>query len=137
MRRFRITARMKQNLFMRALVAGLAVNLCLALAIPMARAKTYVIRDGDRTITYTTFATDPARVLGQAGMELSEQDSYTTEPLDGAEAIHIRRVRNITVEYHGKTVKVTSYGETAGELLHRLRIVIPAVQQLPFFMILM
>ena len=34
-------------------------------------AKTYVITDGDRVVTYTTFATDPVEVLDQAGLTLS------------------------------------------------------------------
>lgn len=85
-------------------------------------AKTYVITDGDRVVTYTTFATDPAEVLGQAGLALREYDTYTTEAVGGAEAITICRAQSITIEYHGQTTETTSFGETAGELLSRLNL---------------
>lgn len=120
--RRKLTPRFKQNLFMRLLMVVLVVNLFLALMAPMAMAKTYVIRDGDRTVTYTTFATDPAQVLGEAGMELGEYDSYTTEPMEDGETIHVQRIQNITIVYHGQTTNATTFGETAGELLRRLNL---------------
>lgn len=119
---FKITARIRQRVFICLLVAFLMMILVLALLTPTVFAKTYVIRDGERVVTYTTFATDPAKVLGQAGMGLGENDTYTTEAVEGAEAITVQRVRNITIEYHGQTTKATSFGETAGELLLRLNL---------------
>ncbi len=100
----------------------LSPALVLALLTQTAFAKTYVITDGERVVTYTTFATDPAEVLGQAGLELSEYDTYTTQRVEGAEAITIRRAQDITIEYHGQTMTATSYGETVGELLSRLNL---------------
>ena len=120
MARRRITARFKENLFMGLLVTVLLVNLLLALMAPVAKAKTYVIRDGERTVTYTTFASDPAQVLDAAGMELGEYDSFTTEPTGDGGVIHVQRIQNITIRYHGKSRIVTSSGEQAGELLLRL-----------------
>ena len=61
----------------QAAIFSVVVGLLLLLS-PTAFAKTYVITDGDRTVTYTTFATDPAEVLDEAGMELDGLDSYTT-----------------------------------------------------------
>lgn len=95
----------------------LAICCIVILLAPTAFAKTYVITDGDRTITYTTFATDPSDVLDQAGMDLSEEDSYTTS---GDASITIRRALDLTVCYRGKTTRVTSPGETVGQLLARL-----------------
>ena len=122
MYRSRITAVKKQIWFMRLLVISLVLILTLALLAPTAFARTYVITDGDRVVTYTTFATDPAQVLGEAGMGLGEYDTYTTEAVEGAEAINIQRSQNITIEYHGKTTRTTTFGETAGELLQRLNL---------------
>ena len=122
MKKRRITARVRQNLFIGLLVSVLIVNLVLALMAPVALAKTYVIRDGEQTITYTTFSTDPERILGKAGLDLGENDSYTTEPMENGEAIVIRRMQNVTIEYHGQTTNVTTFGETAGELLLRLNL---------------
>lgn len=119
---FKITARTRQRVFICLLVGFLMMILVTALLAPTVFAKTYVIRDGERVVTYTTFATDPARVLGQAGMDLGENDTYTTEAVEGAEAITVQRVQNITIKYHGQTTKTTSFGETAGELLLRLNL---------------
>ena len=103
------------------LMLGLALT---ALLSQTAFAKTYVITDGDRVVTYTTFATDPAEVLGEAGLELRQYDTYTTADVSGGEAIHIQRAQEITIHYHGETTKTTSQGETAGELLQRLNLVV-------------
>ena len=93
-----------------------------ALLSQTAFATTYVITDGDRVVTYTSFATDPAEVLGEAGLELSEYDTYTTEAVEGAETITIQRAQKVTIVYHGQTTKTTTLGETAGELLQRLNL---------------
>ena len=85
-----------------------------------ASARTYVITDGDRVITYNTFATDPAEVLGQAGVNLEETDSFTTADSAEGPAITVHRGRNITIHYHGDTMNVAGAGLTAGELLSRL-----------------
>ena len=95
----------------------LAVISLLLLLTPTAFAKTYVITDGDRTITYTTFATDPADVLDQAGLDLDEHDSYTTE---NGESITICRAYEVRLSYRGVSSRISSSGETVGELLARL-----------------
>ena len=105
-----------RKLSMRMTALSLAI-LCILLLCPTAFARTYVITDGDRTFTYTTFATDPAEVLTQAGMALSGEDSYTTA---GGDTITIRRALELSIFYHGEEISVTSMGETVGELLSRL-----------------
>ena len=100
----------------------LAAILGVLLFSQTAFARTYVITDGDRVVTYTTFATDPAQVLGQAGMELGAYDTYTTEAVEGGSAITIRRAQEITIKYHGEVMQTTSSGETVGELLSRLNL---------------
>ncbi len=104
------------------LLGTLIVTLILSMTMlaQTASARTYVITDGDRVLTYSTFATDPEEVLGMAGLELGAQDSYTTAPVAGGSAITIRRAQTITVKYHGQTMLAASTGETAGELLDRL-----------------
>lgn len=118
----RMTARTKQRLFIGFFLTVQILILITALMAPVALAKTYVIRDGDRVVTYTTFATDPAEVLGEAGMELGREDTYTTESLEEGRAIHVQRAQTIAVVYHGKTTNVTTFGETVGELLFRLNL---------------
>lgn len=100
-----------------SLILALAL---LALISQAALAKTYVVTDGDRVMTYTTFASEPETVLEQLGLSLNQNDTYTTQAVEGAAAITVRRAQKITVHYHGQTTLVTSFGETAGELLSRL-----------------
>lgn len=105
----------------------LALSLMLALALTgllaqTALARTYVITDGDMVLTYTTFAASPDQVLGKAGVTLSQFDTYTTEAVEGAQAITVRRAQDVTVHYHGRVIKTSSQGETAGELLNRLEL---------------
>ena len=115
----------RKILLMRLYVLTLTLILVLAMTALLSQtalARTYVITDGDRVMTYTTFATDPEEVLGQAGVTLSKDDTFTTEAVEGAASITVRRAQNITVQYHGQTTAATTFGETAGELLHRLNL---------------
>ena len=82
-------------------------------------AKTYVITDGDRVVTYTTFSTDPTEILDQAGLALTEYDTYT---VDGTSGITICRAQNLQICYHGEWMEVSTFGETVGELLTRLNL---------------
>lgn len=125
MKRPKSKAFRRRQLLIRAYVLLLTLMLAFAMVALLSQtafARTYVITDGDRVVTYTSFASDPAEVLGEAGMELEEYDTYTTEAVEGAESITIRRAQEITVHYHGQTTEATSFGETAGELLQRLNL---------------
>lgn len=122
MRRSRTGAVKRKVRFLSLAAMTLPMVFAFALLSQTAFAKTYVITDGDRVVTYTTFATDPAEVLGQAGLELREYDTYTTEAVEGAEAITICRAQSVTIEYHGETTQTTTFGETAGELLSRMNL---------------
>ena len=102
------------------LLSLILVLALLALISQAALAKTYVVTDGGRVVTYTTFASEPETVLEQLGLSLNQNDTYTTQAVEGAAAITVRRAQKITVHYHGQTTLVTSFGETAGELLSRL-----------------
>ena len=109
--------KVNRNSSLRLISLLLAVICCLLLIAPTAFAKTYIITDGQRTITYTTFATDPAQVLEDAGMGLDEHDTYTI-PDDTSITIH--RALDIRLNYRGETLSVSSPGETVKELLTRL-----------------
>lgn len=123
MKKSRSKALRKRNFLIRSYVALLSLILVLSVTALLTQtvfANTYVISDGERVVTYTSFATDPAEVLGQAGVPLEEHDTYTTEPVDGGAAITINRAQHITVHYHGETRSVISQGETVQQLLDRL-----------------
>ena len=123
MKKTRSSAGRRNSFWVRGYAALLMLILLLSLAAMLGQtvfATTCVINDGDRVITYTTFATDPAEVLGQAGVPLEERDTYTTEAEDREAAVTISRARRITIHDRGKTIYVTSYGESVGQLLKRL-----------------
>lgn len=85
-------------------------------------ATTYVINDGDRVVTYTAMATDPAEILDRAGVALEEHDTYTTDAGDREATITVSRGQRITIHDRGETAVVTSHGETVGQLLQRLEL---------------
>ncbi len=83
---------------------------------------TYVITDGEEVVVYTTFATDPAEVLDQAGVKLSDGDVFTTQAGDGVSEITVQRSQSITVSYCGETIQASSFGESLLSVLDRLGI---------------
>ena len=123
MRKPKSKAMRRRDFLIRSYIFLLSLILVLSLSAIVTQtafATTYVITDGEKTVTYTTFETDPAQVLGEAGVPLEEYDTYTTEAVEGGAAITISRARKVTVHYHGQTTVVSSQEETAGQLLQRL-----------------
>jgi 3D (Asp-Asp-Asp) domain-containing protein len=113
----------RRNILIQAYVALLSLILMLSLTALLSQtvlATTYVINDGDRVVTYTSFATDPAEVLGQAGVPLEEYDTYTTEAAEDGSTITVNRAQHITVHYRGQIMEVAGFGETVEQLLRRL-----------------
>jgi len=123
MRKPKSKAMKRRDFLIHSYVALLTLILVASLTMLLTQtvsATTYVINDGERVVKCTSFATDPAKVLGQAGVPLEEFDTYTTEAVDGAETITVNRARKVTVRYHGTETLVSSRGETVGLLLQRL-----------------
>ena len=82
----------------------------------------YIITDGDDVTVHKSFSDDPDVVLDEAGIELSEEDTYTTTYNDGVSRIDIQRMQMITVIDRGEEHVVGTYGETVGDLLGRMDI---------------
>jgi len=80
---------------------------------------TYVITDGDAVKVYTTAATDPAKVLQEAGVLLTEDDIYTTSAGDGVSEITVQRAQTVTICLGETSFNVTSFGETLADLFTR------------------
>ena len=112
----------RKVLLIRAVAVVLPVVLLLLLSQTAFAKNTYVITDGDRVFTYTTSATDPREVLGEAGLELNEDDTYTTMMENGTAEITVYRSQTIYIIYHGEEIQATSHGETVEELLVRLNL---------------
>ena len=117
----------RKSLLLRVAAAALPLIVLVALLAPTVFARTtYVITDGDQVRVYTTFSTDPADVLDEAGVMLGEDDIYTTQPGDGVSEITVQRLQSITLNYCGETMQVSSYGETLEMLLNRLNLSVGA-----------
>lgn len=84
--------------------------------------KTYVITDGDAVKVHTSYTSDPEKALEEAGITLSDEDTYTTESVDGVSEITVQRAQKITVFVGKDTLTFNSYGETVGELFARMGI---------------
>ena len=99
------------------------VLLVLCLTVLLAQTafaqNTYVITDGGQVTVHTSFASDPAKVLDEVGVELDEDDFYTTAAGDGVSEITVQRGQVVHVDYCGEDMELSTYGETLGALLDR------------------
>lgn len=117
-------ARKRNRFFIR--MAALAIPLICTLLLLSQTAfaqNTYVITDGSRVLIHTTSATDPKAILGEAGLELDKDDTYTTQEGNGVSEITVRRSHEVTIDHCGEILEVTAFGdETVEQLLSRLNI---------------
>ena len=113
----------RKALFIRvaAILFTLAIGVLLLSQTVFAQT-TYVITDGSRVLIHTTSATDPEDVLGEAGLELGADDTYTTQSGTGTAEIQIQRGQAIHIDYYGEPMDVVSTGETVRQLLTRLNL---------------
>lgn len=116
--------RMNRSLLVRVTAVVLTIALAVVILSQSVFAQTtYVITDGDQVTYYTSFATDPAEVLTEAGFELGEDDTYTTqESSDGVAAINVQRKLPVTINDGGKTITAEALDENVAGLLSRLGI---------------
>ena len=123
MHKFTRLALERKVLFIRvaAILLPLAIALLLLSQTVFAQT-TYVITDGSRVLVHTTTATDPKAVLGEAGLELGADDTYTTQAVAGMSEITVRRSQNVTIDYYGERMEAVAFGETVEELLTRLNL---------------
>lgn len=80
---------------------------------------TFVITDGDQVIVHTTYASDPAMALDEAGVEADPDEYYTTQSEDGVYDITVRRNDAVCVVYRGEESLVPIQDETVQALLNR------------------
>ena len=122
---FKTFAFKRKYILVRVTVLLLAAIVLFALLSQTVFAKnTYVITDGNQVRVYTTYATNPAEVLDQAGVELEEGDTFVTQPGDGVSEITIHRSQRITIHNRGERIETVSNGEPLQKLLDRLGIAI-------------
>ena len=118
-----VTAKTKQMVAIRwVALAVLLSSLVLLLTLPAFAQTKYVITDGDNVIVCLSNSTDPQQVIEEAGLELGESDTYTTQLSYGATEIHINRVQMISVREGDQVYVVGSYGGTVSDILESLDI---------------
>lgn len=85
---------------------------------------TYRITVGDQVVVHTTYETDPAEILEEAGVTVNDVDKVETLPTDaeGVSEITVVRGQNVTINYCGERTEVIAYGETVEQLFDRLGI---------------
>ena len=103
-----------------ALMTAVIISL---LSLTVFAQNSFVITDGDFMTVHKSYSTDPDVVLDEAGIELSEEDTYTTSYNDGIGRIDIQRMQMVTVIYWGEPHVIGTYGETVKSLLNRMGIV--------------
>ncbi len=118
----------RRGSFVRRLIAIAVMVAALAglLSQIVFAQNSYVITDGDHVTVHKSFSTDPDVVLDEAGIELSEEDTYTATYNDGVGRIDIQRMQMVTVIYLGEQSVIGTYGETVSALLGRLNITLGA-----------
>ena len=118
-----ITNKMKKPM---RLVALLLPVICIVLLLSQTvfAKNTYLINDSGRVVIHTTYATDPADVLNEVGLELGADDTFTTELGLGISEITVQRKQIITINHGGNVLEVISYGETVESLLERLSLIL-------------
>lgn len=115
--------RIPRRLAMRLLALTLAVGMVLGvLSLTAFAQNSYIITDGDFVRVHKSYSSDPTEVLDEVGIELSEDDTYTTSVEDGVSRITVQRMQMVTVLYHGQQTVTGTYGETVGALLARMGI---------------
>lgn len=110
----------RKNRIFRLLAVCVPLLLVLALLCQVVFATTYVITDGTKVFTHTSFTADPAAVLDAVGVSLGAADRYTI----GGDGITVRRAQTVTVVYHGREQTVCTEGETVAALLARLKLTV-------------
>ena len=109
----------------RVLALGLMAFMTAAsLMIPAAARSTYVIHDGGDVIVHTTFRRNVRQVLADAGVELGHSDTYTTREEGNQLELTVHRRQSVRVWADGTLHIVETYGETVGQVLEALGIVL-------------
>lgn len=124
MRRTEKQSFLGNSLVKRLLAIGVMVSILVTLLSQTVFAQNrYLITDGEQVKIHKSFSSDPNVVLDEAGIELSDEDTYTTTYHDGMSCIKIQRQQAISVIYHGEKFECSSYGETVTALLERMELV--------------
>ena len=115
-----LLASRRRNVFLYILLIALPlIFLVTMLSQSVFAQNTFVITDGDQVIVHTTYASDPAMALDEAGVDADPDEYYTTQSEDGVYDITVRRDDSVTVNYCGEHMDILIEDDTVGALLKR------------------
>lgn len=117
------TAKRKKLMRRLITIVVMIAVVAAALSLTVFAQNSYLITDGDFVTVHKSYSTDPDVVLDEVGIELSEEDTYTTTYRNGISRIDIQRMQMVTVINAGEKSVVGTYGETVISLLTRMGIV--------------
>lgn len=120
MQGFPLFAARKRGVFLRLVVLVLpVVFLVTVLSQTVLAQNTFVITDGDTVIVHTSYATDPAKALDEAGIEVDQDEYSAVQTEDGVYDITVQRNDAVTVFYGGEAIEVKIEDSTVADLLSR------------------
>ena len=110
----------RRNIFLYVIaIAVPVVFLVTMLSQRVFAQNTFVITDGDQVIVHTTYASDPAMALDEAGIEAEPDEYYTTQSEEGVYDITVTRNDTVTVLVGGEELSVLIQDDSVGALLNR------------------
>ena len=113
----------KGSVLLRLVAVVLPVILLISLlSQPVLAQNTFVITNGDEVIVHTSFATDPAEALSEAGIEVAYGEYSAEQTEDGVYDITVQRNNALTVVYGGQMTQIKIEDATVADLLNRVGI---------------
>ena len=110
----------RRNVFLYVVAVAVPLLFLVAMLSQSVFAQnTFVIIDGDQVIVHTTYASDPAMALDEAGVEADPDEYVTTQSEDGVYDITVRRDDTVTVVNCGESTDILIEDDTVGALLAR------------------
>lgn len=110
----------RRNIFLYVIAIAVPVIFLLTMLSQRVFAQnTFVITDGDQVIVHTTYASDPAMALDEAGIEADPGEYYTTQSEEGVYDITVTRNDTVTVLVGGEELSVLIQDDSVGALLNR------------------
>ena len=112
-------ARKRSNLLRFVVLVLPVVFLVTILSQSVLAQNTFVITDGDEVIVHTSYASDPATALDEAGIQVNYDEYSTKQTEDGVYDITVQRNDSVTVTYCGQDQNVRIQDKTVADLLLR------------------
>ena len=110
----------RRSIFLNILLIALPVLFLVTLLSQSVFAQnTFVITDGDQVIVHTTYTSDPAMALDEAGVEADPDEYYTTQSEDGVYDVTVKRDDTVVVMNCGEKMDILIEDDTVGALLER------------------